>query len=381
MNERTNEIVPERRTSDFSPKTIRDFNRVKPDSIPLIEQRDTGAITNSPVPGAVRRILTPFHPLASSPSERASEPFLEKPSAEPRVKPLARQDDAAGNAGGPPFAVRMFAAISLVVFGTLVFGAYKLGESSGLHSAKPVGPGGAGASAGFPPENLPRLDAALQLLRDHDGVGAFRALQNLVAENPKAPSIRYAAAMAAMVADYRNDARRLLEGSISDQDRVSDSLAMKAAVEGNANAKTTATQETLLRAAIAADPMNPYPFLELANVLRSLGRSDEALAVLESAKLRLLPADSHVVVNTTLALLTLEKTELLGVSEIPVATGIAERDFPAAYALLKQENFSAAAALLSETEKQISPDLFSFLINDPAMRKYARQPALAGLYR
>lgn len=372
MNDRTNEIVPERRTSDFSPKTIRDFHRVK--TAPVVASRDTGAIPTSAVPGAVRRILTPLPLRSSAADEQASETVQGDTSAGAPEKPPVWRDEAAGTIGTPAFALGMFAAVGFIVFGALVFGVYKLGESAGLRAVPPVEHRDAVARAELTEENLQQLDAALQLLRDHDGVGAFQALQNLAAENPKAPSLRYAAAMAAMAAGYPNDARRLLEASVSDGDRVSDSLAMKAAIE------TTANREMALRSAIAADPMNPYPFLELANVLRSLGRADEALPVLKSAKLRLLPVDSHAVVDTTLALLTLEKTESPDVPEQIAATGIAERDFPAAYALLKQENFAAAAALLSETEKQISPDLFNFLINDPAMRKFATQPAFAALY-
>lgn len=373
MNEQTNDIVPERRTSDFSPKTIRDFNRVK--TARVVASRDTGAIAISAVPGAVRRILTPLPPRSSAASEQPSETVQDNASEGTPEKPPVWRDEAAGTIGTPAFALGMFAAVGFLVFGALVFGAYKLGESVGLHAVPTVERRDAVARVEFTEENLQQLDAALQLLRDHDGVGAFQALHNLAAENPKVPSIRYAAAMAAMVADYRNDARRLLEASISDGDRVSDSLALTAAIEGEAH--STANREMLLRSAIVADPMNPYPFLELANVLRSLGRADEALPVLKSAKLRLLPADSHAVVDTTLALLKLEQEESSDVPEQIAATGIAERDFPAAYALLKQENFDAAAALLSETEKQISPDLFNFLINDPAMRKFARQPAIA----
>jgi len=379
MNERTNEIVPERRTSDFTPKTIRDFNRVKTAPIPLQMQPDIDTPSSAPVPGVVRRILTPSYALnvATASDGTDAGPALSEPWGEAAAQPGQERRKSSGS----PLGITLLSLVGIAAVCGLAFGTYVFGESVGRESVKPAAPREEIKAAAFPAESLPRLDAALQLLRDHDGVGAFQALQNLIAETPGAPSIRYAAAMAAMMADYRNEARRLLEGSISARDRVSDSLALKAAVEGGSGTKSPDVQETLLREAIAADPMNPYPFLELANVLRSQGRAGEAMPVLESARLRLLPADSHAVVNTTLALLALEKTELPEVPEIPVATGIAERDFPVAYALLRRENYDAAAALLSETEKQISPDLFSFLINDPAMRKYARQPALAGLYR
>lgn len=379
MNEQTNEIVPERRTPDFTPKTIRDFNRVKTAPFPLQVQSDMDTPSSAPVPGVVRRILTPSYALNAATASDGTHAgsTLSEPWGEAAPQPGQERQKSSGS----PFGIALLSLVGIAAVSGLVFGAYIFGESVGRESAKPAAPRDEIKTAAFPGESLPRLDAALQLLRDYDGVGAFQALQNLLAETPGAPSIRYAAAKAALMADYRNEARRLLEGSISARDRVSDSLALKAAVEGGADTKSPDVQETLLRAAIAADPLNPYPFLELANVLRSGGRADEALPILKSAKLRLLPADSHAVVNTTLALLALEKTELPEVPEIPVATGIAERDFPVAFALLKSERYDAAAALLSETEKQISPDLFRFLINDPAMRKHARQPALAGLYR
>lgn len=51
-----------------------------------------------------------------------------------------------------------------------------------------------------------------------------------------------------------------------------------------------------------------------------------------------------------------------------------------ALAELQKGNFSDAAAILRASQKSLSPDLFSYLINDPERRRFSRQPELAGLF-
>lgn len=55
-------------------------------------------------------------------------------------------------------------------------------------------------------------------------------------------------------------------------------------------------------------------------------------------------------------------------------------DFAAAYVAMRLGDFGQAAAILRETEPKIPPDLFKYLMNEPAMREFAREPRVMGFY-
>ena len=232
--------------------------------------------------------------------------------------------------------------------------------------------------AEFPVELLPTLDTALKTLRKGNNLEALDALNKLVASNPKAPSIHYAAAIAALQAGYPREADRLADASIKNGFRISDSWALKAAIAASLSKGATSEQESLLKKAIAADPMNAAPFIELASLLRYQGRNDPAAVLLESAGFRLNPADAGTVVETTRAILAVDAAGNLGPPAQPL--GIPSKDLPNAYSEMKRGNFANAAAILRFCRDQTDPDIFSYLVNDPSLRKFTSRPELKEFY-
>lgn len=55
-------------------------------------------------------------------------------------------------------------------------------------------------------------------------------------------------------------------------------------------------------------------------------------------------------------------------------------DFCAAYAAMRLGDFGKAAAILRATEPTIPSDLFNYLMNDPVMRQFAKEPRVMGFY-
>lgn len=229
----------------------------------------------------------------------------------------------------------------------------------------------------FSEQSMEALDAALALLRDGKSAEALDALKEVMAAYPGLPSLQYAASIAALQAGYPVEADKLADASIRQTSRVSDALALKAAISASRSGRPNDLQEELLQQAIAADPMNPSPFLELASLMRYQGKPDVARRLLLSAALRMNPVDSRTVLDTTLALMSQGPSENPG----PAApTGVPEKDFPAALAELRSGNYESAAAILRNTRQSLPPDLFAYLINDPSLRKFADRPELSGLY-
>ena len=284
-----------------------------------------------------------------------------------------------------------FKAGAVVVFLLGAIVAFKFGEYRGrkvaLRETKPAqvamvtavpATTPAPPPAEFPEELLPALDAALKTLRKGGNLEALDALNKLVAANPQAPSIHYAAALAALQAGYPREADRLADTSIKNGFRVSDSWALKAALAASLSKGAASERESLLKKAIAADPMNPSPFIEMASLLRYQGKNDLAAGLLESAASRLNPADAGTVVETTKAILAVDAAENLVPPGQPL--GIPSKDLPNAYSEMKRGNFENAAAILRFCRDQTAPDIFSYLVNDPSLRKFTSRPELKEFY-
>ena len=245
-----------------------------------------------------------------------------------------------------------------------------VGRESASHNIKPEAP-----SKEFPAAALPDLDAALALLRKGKSLEALEALKALLNSHPDAPSVHYATAISAIQAGYPREAERMADASIKHGFRVSDSLALKAAL---LPAGATAEREALLKRAITADPMNPCPLLELASLYREQKQPDLARSALESAAFRLNPADAQTVLETTRAIMDMDQTGELPPVAQPL--GIPSRDFPNAYAEMKRGNFQNAVTILKFCSNFTTPDLFAYLLNDPALRKFARRTELSEFY-
>ena len=267
----------------------------------------------------------------------------------------------------------------VVLFLLAAIFAFKFGEYRGRKIAlREVKPSPVAAPvlppAEFPDELLPALDSALRLLRDGENLEALDSLNKMLASHPKVPSLHYAAAIAALQAGYPREAERLADASIKGGFRVSDSWALKAAIAAAQTKAASTEQETLLKKAIASDPMNPSPFIELASLLRYQGRNEAAVGLLESAAFRLNPAEAQTVVETTKAILAVDVAGNLTPLSEPV--GIPAKDLPNAYSEMKRGNFENAANILRFCRDQTAPDLFGYLVNDPALRKFTSRPEL-----
>jgi hypothetical protein len=138
--------------------------------------------------------------------------------------------------------------------------------------------------------------------------------------------------------------------------------------------------ENFLAQAIAADPSNPYPRFELATLLRYDRRKEEAAVQLKGARSLLNPIDSHSIMDITTAIMRLE---VLPEDQVPGKIAPSDNPIkliPAAYAAMRRGDFADAAAMLRAAREVMSPESFDYLINDPAMRRYAREAQLAEFY-
>lgn len=405
--------VPSRRTKGFRPKTIRDIRREQAPE-PTEPEKETATATSipgvpavqvpapeprKPFPIAPKRVTAKINLPADTTTASADEPPPPKSQpvpTTPAAEPVASTPALRSIVSHPRFKLWTIAVLAVIGLLFVIAGTYRIGLASGRIEGKRdalVAVKNAAAAkqekvdpvklapTTFPENEEPQLSDALRQLRAGNPVEAWNALKSLIDKYPTAPSLRYAAAMAAMQAEYYNEADKMIESSLTLQDRISDAYALKAAISGIRSRTPNADQENLLRQAIAADPMNPNSFVELASYLRYQNRLDEALALLEAARVRLLPVDSHSVVATTLALVTLQKTPDDQLPQPPELTGIPEKDIPTAYIQMRQGNFEAAAATLKSVEKILPPELFAYLIDDPALRRYAKQAELVALYR
>lgn len=238
-------------------------------------------------------------------------------------------------------------------------------------------------------EQLRAIDLALIKLRSGDTDSALERLKLLQSDNPLLPSLDYLTALAALQAGDISLASSSIEASLGKGERVSDSLALSAALEGvktseagwqpMGDLKTRA--EHYLRQAIEADPANPSPQIELAMRYRGGGDQKEAQRLLEAAKARINPVDSSTVVDTTLLLIRLQD---LPDDQLPADLD-PDRDtaslIGAAYVALRRGDFATAAGLLATAKKRLPENLYYYLLGDPALRPYAAEPQLTPLFR
>ena len=130
-----------------------------------------------------------------------------------------------------------------------------------------------------------------------------------------------------------------------------------------------------------ADEANPFPMVELATLLRYQKRADEALALLRGARSRLNPVDSHSVVDVTIALATLQETPDNQLPQIAEPGKDLVSAFSAAYVAMRKGDFDRAVDLAKTARKMAAADLFDYLINDPAIRRYAGEPKLREFFQ
>ncbi len=331
---------------------------------------------------------TLFRPRVLASHEALKRSFAEaKEAASEGAGPkTASAESGAGEIKGqrPGWMVIGLGVAAILIVALFVgVGAYAMGQASGraiertAHERVP---------ATYSPEQMTVLNAALEKLRGGDPSAAVSMLLNLKAA---LPSVSYLIALAALQDGNSSLATAEAEKSISLKERVSDSLALLAVLETQKASDRTQLAmvdprrraESLLREAIAVDPANPYPHFELATLLRYQGNRQEALQEIEAAKARLNPMDSHLVMDITSRLLRLESLAAADLPPQEPSTNDPRELLPAAYAAMKRGDFDQAAELLRKTQALMDRELFTYLINDPAMRRFAREPRLAAFYQ
>ncbi|MEI6279956.1 MAG: hypothetical protein WCQ16_11345 [Verrucomicrobiae bacterium] len=239
----------------------------------------------------------------------------------------------------------------------------------------------------IPEDFQTRLDKALLDLRSGDARKALEQLTRLEKETPAVSSLTYLVALAAMQAGDPEVASAQADKSISKRERVADSLALKAVIETQKSGRSAkfgdprVRAESYLRQAMIADAANPSPYVELATLLRYQKRDKEAMQLLQAARSRLNPVDSHTVVDATIALLNLQN---LPDNELP-ANIQPGKDitslFSAAYVAMRKGDFANAATHLSTARGQFPADLYFYLVNDPALRKFVSQPEVTNFFQ
>jgi tetratricopeptide (TPR) repeat protein len=230
------------------------------------------------------------------------------------------------------------------------------------------------------------INQALTLIRQNKVPAAFQILYTLRATNPRLSSISYLTALAALQGgDLRAAAQEIALAQRSTE-KASDAYALGATWEnlerGLGPERSTDERaervESLLRQAIAADQANPGPRVELGMQMRARGEREAALAMLASARLRLQPVDPAVTVDTILLLIELEQkpTELLPTNLDPDKN--TANLFGAAYVAMRHEDYASIIRLLKKARERLKPELYNYLIADPAFAPYRARPGLAG---
>jgi tetratricopeptide (TPR) repeat protein len=229
------------------------------------------------------------------------------------------------------------------------------------------------------------FENALEQLRMGNSEEALQTLQQLEKTNPLLPSLSYHIALAALQYGDTSLAGKNADASIAKRERIADSLALKAVIETQKNRSGSlgdpaAAAEALLRQAASIEPGNPSPLIELSTILRHKSDHDGALELLKAARNRLNPVDSHAVADTTIQLLELQA---LGDNNLPTDLDPDSGTpalFSAAYVAMRTGRFADASTHLATAKKRIPADLFLYLVNDPALRRFKDQPEIAGFF-
>jgi tetratricopeptide (TPR) repeat protein len=203
-------------------------------------------------------------------------------------------------------------------------------------------------------------------------------LRKVQAENPRIPSIDYLVGLAAVQADEREVAEQALVSSLAKGQRVSDALALQAALAAQAEGGSADTPfgnlepapDRLLREAVEADPANPFPCFELAARLRARGDYAAAKEMLEAARVRLQPVDAHTAVDVSLRLLELQETADADLPEILSETTGAADLFGAAYLGFRRGRPEEAVEFLRRAGEILPEDMVAYLAADPSFKTY-----------
>jgi len=239
--------------------------------------------------------------------------------------------------------------------------------------------------AAIPPEFQAAIDSALQAYSKGNAADAVEILAGVYRKNQTIPSTCYLIALTAIQSGNLQLAGEKVNESILKGERLSDALALKAALEmeksnkvGMGDPKVRA--ESLLRSAMAADVSNPRPYIELASLLRFQGRNDEARELFEAAGTRLNPVEGQALVDTSLALLNLQQTPNDKLPDNLDPDKDPRSLVCAAYVAMRKNDIPAVQTLLAKARARLAPALYDYLMNDPAIRSFSKNPQMSGLF-
>jgi hypothetical protein len=224
------------------------------------------------------------------------------------------------------------------------------------------------------------INQALTLLRQKQEEAAFQIIATLRLTNPRLSSLSYLTAIAALQGGDLQTAAFEVAAARQSGEKVSDVYALDATLqtlEPGAADEQVQQAEALLREAIVADQANPAPRLQLGLQMRARGEHEAARAMLASARLRLHPVDPAVTIDTILLLSELEgrPTDLLPTDLDPDKS--TANLLGAAYIAMRREDYALITRLLETARERLSPELYYFLLSDPAFAPYRARPALA----
>lgn len=224
------------------------------------------------------------------------------------------------------------------------------------------------------PAALAFMDEAMQSLRAGDTGAALGQLDLLRASHPEFPSLQYAYALTWLAADQPHRAGEFAKASVALGERVADSLALQAAILKSSTSpgdKHLASPDTLqgdlLLQAIASDPLNPAPRIELAHLLRSVGDRDSARAHLRAAQALLHPVESSIVVETTLAIMDAEDGVAAHEPADPDVHSLVASHFVRAVSAMRSGDPATSQASLAQAIPLCPPATFAYLASDPAL--------------
>lgn len=237
-------------------------------------------------------------------------------------------------------------------------------------------------------ETMARLDKAALGLRSGEASEALTVLSELESSTT-IPSLSYLVALAALQNGDVDLVEEKAKLSIKKREKISDSLALLAVVESQRGSDKTRVKmgnsvrraEDFLHQAIAADPANPYPRFELATLLRYDKRREEAAKELKGARSLLNPIDSHSIMDITTRVMAVEQLPQDKVVKMTEVSDNPQKLIPGAYAAMRVGDFEQAAQLLRIARDVMTLESFDYLINDPAFRRFAREPQLAEFYQ
>ncbi|MEI8293745.1 MAG: hypothetical protein WCG66_07100 [bacterium] len=119
---------------------------------------------------------------------------------------------------------------------------------------------------------------------------------------------------------------------------------------------------------VTADGSNPF-----------IAKSNQAMAALLNLR-DSKPDRASTEMLALLALQTLSETPDQGLPSYLSQGHTTAEDFCAAYVAMRLGDFGKAAAILRATEPTIPADFFNYLMNDPVMRRFAKEPRVMGFY-